>query len=181
VIDGNEGIVEAKVNRLHRGQGDRDFHDTNGPDPLLVRIATVEDVALMEQCRRSHHARPADERMTAYFSGLHHPHQALLPRLGYIALSGKAPVGYIAGHLTTRFGYTAELQYLFVSAPYRRRSIGRRLVQELARWFIEQRARRVCVCLDSESQAAAPFYTSLGAKPFRPHWYAWEDIALVSS
>ena len=151
------------------------------PDPLRVRIASVEDVPLMEECRRLHHAGPADERMTAYFSGLHHPHQALLPRIGYIVLSGEAPVGYIAGHLTTRFGYEGELQYLFVVQPYRRRGIGRRLVQELARWFVEQWATRVCVCVDADSQAAAPFYGSLGAKPFKPHWYAWEDIAVTTS
>ena len=150
------------------------------PVPLHVRSASVEDVLLMEECRRLHHASPADERMTAYFRGLHHPQQALLPRIGYIALSDKAPVGYSAGHLTTRFGYTGELQYLFVAQPYRRRGIGRRLVQELARWFIAQRAATVCVCVDSESEAAAPFYTSLGAKPFKPHWYAWEDIALAA-
>ena len=151
------------------------------PDPLQVRIASVEDVPLMEESRRLHQAGPADEPITPYFSGLHHPQQALLPRVGYIVLWGEAPVGYIAGHLTTRLGYAGELQYLFVALPYRRRGIGGRLVQELARSFIAQRATRVCVCVDSESQAAAPFYASLGAKPFKPHWYAWEGIALVAS
>ena len=40
--------------------------------------------------------------MAAYFNGQHHPQQALLPRVGYVALAGDAVIGYIAGNRTTR-------------------------------------------------------------------------------
>ena len=127
------------------------------PDFISVREASGSDVELMEQSRNLHGAGPADERMGAYFRGLHHPHKALLPRTGYIAMADNKPVGYTAGHLTTRFGYAGELQYLFVAPPYRRRGIGRRLVTSLANWFVAQGALRVCVCVDLESEPAAPF------------------------
>jgi GNAT superfamily N-acetyltransferase len=146
-------------------------------DLCSVREASVADVALMEQARSLHGVGQADERMADYFRGLHHPHKALLPRIGYLALADGKPVAYTAGHLTTRFGYEGELQYLFVAPPYRRRGIGRRLVSSLANWFVTHGALRVCVCVDLESEPAAPFYTSLGASPFRPSWYGWENIA----
>jgi GNAT superfamily N-acetyltransferase len=158
-------------------------NDSMAPSPDLIsfREASVSDVQLMEQSRSLHGSGRADERMSAYFRGLHYPQNALLPRTGYIAMADNKPVGYTAGHLTTRFGYTGELQYLFVALPYRRRGIGRRLVKSLASWFVAQDALRVCVCVDLESEPAAPFYASLGASPFRPSWYAWEDIAAVFS
>lgn len=152
----------------------------SNPDLISVREASVSDVELMEQSRTLHGAGRADERMAAYFRGLHHPQKALLPRTGYIAMADTKPVGYAAGHLTTRFGYAGELQYLFVALPYRRRGIGRWLVKSLASWFAAQGALRVCVCVDLESEPAAPFYVSLGASPFRPSWYAWENIAAMT-
>ena len=65
-----------------------------------------------------------DRRMAAYLNGDHHPQKALPPRVGYVAEAGGAVVGYIAGHLTTRNGCAAEVQYLFVSPDYRRNGIG---------------------------------------------------------
>ena len=38
-------------------------------------------------------AGPADTRMAAYFKGQHHPQQALLPRVGYVALADDGVVG----------------------------------------------------------------------------------------
>ena len=45
-----------------------------------------------------------------YLDGEHHPHQALPPRAGYVALKGEHIVAYIAGHQTTRHGCQGELQ-----------------------------------------------------------------------
>src|SRR5215831_2477631 len=75
------------------------------PDLISFREASVSDVELMEQSRSLHGSVRADERMAAYFRGLHHPEKALLPRTGYIAMADNKPVGYTAGHQTTRFGY----------------------------------------------------------------------------
>jgi GNAT superfamily N-acetyltransferase len=118
--------------------------------------------------------------MAAYFDGLHHPQRALPPRTGYVALCGGAVVGYIAGHLTTRYGCAGEVQYLFVAPEWRRRQIATELLRLLAGWFARNSAARVCVNVDPESPAAKPFYASLGAAPLsspRPYWYVWENIA----
>lgn len=134
----------------------------------------------MAQCRLTDPAAHlADPRMSAYFDGLHHPKEALLPRTGYVALIGDTMVGYIAGHRTRRYGYDGEVQYLFVAANYRRRGIASALLRLLAEWFQNQGIARVCVNVDIESPAALPFYTSHGASALTRHWWVWEDIGKV--
>src|SRR5262245_12687697 len=144
-------------------------------------IATSADVPAMARCRTGDpEAGVADPRMTAYFEGRHHPQQALMPRTGYIAFDGDTPVGYVAGHRSTRHGCAGEVQYLFVAPAYRRRGIATTLLQRLAGWFLEQGARKVCVNVAPDSPAAQPFYESVGASPIRKFWYAWDDIALIA-
>jgi hypothetical protein len=83
---------------------------------VQFRAATAADIAAMAQSRLTDPtAGPADPRMAAYFNGEHHPQQALLPRVGFVAVAADAVVGYVAGHLTTRCGYAGEVQYLFVA------------------------------------------------------------------
>ena len=117
--------------------------------------------------------------MSAYFDGKHHPHQALASRVGYVAVLDGEVVGYIAAHLTTRHRCEGEVQYLFVTPAHRRIGIATGLIQLVAEWFTTQGAAKVCVCVDADSPAAEPFYESLGAKPIRKFWMAWEDIAVV--
>ena len=86
---------------------------------------------------------PADNRMAAYLAGSHHPNQAKRPRSAYIAVSGEAVVGYIAGHLTRRFDCDAEVQYLFVAPAHRRHRVATALLRLLSMWFVEQGAEPV--------------------------------------
>jgi GNAT superfamily N-acetyltransferase len=145
---------------------------------ISYRIATSADVPAMAACRLTDsEAGPADPRMTAYFEGKHHPQQALLPRIGYVALARETVIGYIAGHLTTRHGCAAEVQYLFVAPEFRRRGVATALLRRLADWFGEAGALKACVCVDADSPAAKPFYESTGASPFRRLWYGWDDIS----
>lgn len=118
----------------------------------------------MASCRLSDSAAgPADGRMGAYFNGLHHPQQALPARIGYVAIMDQRVAGYIAGHLTTRHGCAGEVQYLFVEPAARRKAVATRLLRLLASWFVENDARRVCVCLDADSPSARPFYQAVHA------------------
>jgi GNAT superfamily N-acetyltransferase len=119
--------------------------------------------------------------MTAYFDGNHHPQQALPPRVGYLALAGDGVTGYIAGHLTTRHGCAAEVQYLFVAPECRRRGVATALLRLLTNWFGSAGVRKVCVCVDPHSPGAKPFYESTGASPFRQLWYRWDDISVLRS
>jgi len=147
---------------------------------IAFRLATSADVAAMAACRLTDPAAgQADSRMAAYFDGHHHPQQALLPRVGYVALAGDRVIGYIAGHLTTRHGCAGEVQYLFVAPEYRRQGLATALLRLLADWFSGTGAQKVCVCVDADSPAARPFYERAGASPLRPFWYAWPDISII--
>jgi GNAT superfamily N-acetyltransferase len=115
--------------------------------------------------------------MAAYFGGQHHPQRALLPRAGFVATLDDAVIGYIAGHLTERFGCQGELQYLYVAPAHRRSGVARNLFRRLAAWFNEQHAVRVCVNVDIDSPGARDFYLSMSATDLRPHWMEWRDIS----
>ena len=113
--------------------------------------------------------------MARYLAGEHHPQQALLPRVMWLAAIGDMPIGYAAGHLTRRYGCEGELQWIYVVRAHRRTRVASTLLRLLAGWFSERRARRVCVDIGSESARA--FYLSQGAVDLNAHWMVWNDIS----
>ena len=114
------------------------------------------------------------ERMERYLRGEHHPHLALGPRQMWVAWEGRNPVGYVSGHLTERYACDGELQKIYVVSRYRRQGVASRLARQLADWFAEQGARRICVNVGDEM--ARPFYVAAGAIALHPHWMVWEDM-----
>ena len=118
-----------------------------------------------------------EERMTAYFDGQLHPRQALPPRVTYVACEGEALIGYIAGHLTRRFGCDGELQWLCVIQERRRCAVASRLMPCLAAWCKQQNAARVCVNVARTNIAAIHFYAKHGAEPMKLGWMVWTDFA----
>ncbi len=143
----------------------------------MIRYARAEPSDVPSLVRMRGDEDPPDARMLAYLRGEHHPQHALAPRAMWMALDGESPVGYIAGHLTRRFGCDGELQYLYVHPPYRRRGVAAGLLASLAAWFVEQGARRVCV--DVGSDEGRSFYPSQGATDLAPHWMVWDDIGEI--
>ena len=134
----------------------------------------------MAACRLADPSAGAvDGRMAAYLDGVHHPHQALQPRVAYLAIQDHAVVGYIAGHLTRRYECEGELQYLHVSLPQRRSGVASELLRRLAVWFTRQGAFKVCVNVNLESPGALPFYRRHGARAINAHWLVWPDIRTV--
>ncbi|MGQ0539331.1 MAG: GNAT family N-acetyltransferase, partial [Gemmatimonadaceae bacterium] len=119
----------------------------------------------------------SEDRMRRYLAGEHHPQQALLPRVMWIAADGESPIGYIAGHLTRRYGCDGELQWIYVVAEHRRTQVASTLLRLLTEWFLEHGARRVCV--DVGDDAARPFYKRHGAVDLNKHWMVWNDISQV--
>jgi GNAT superfamily N-acetyltransferase len=117
--------------------------------------------------------------MAAYLEGRHHPQHALGPRAAYLATVDGAVAGYIAGHLTRRYGCVGEVQYLYVAPAHRRAGIASRLLRQLVQWFEAQEAVRICVDVNDDSPGARAFYVSQGARPLRPHWMVWPDISTV--
>jgi len=148
------------------------------PD-IQFREASSADAESMAQCHTSDPSNPvADPRIAGYLDGQHHPQQALPARVGYLAIIDHEIVGYITGHRTTRHGCEGEVQDLFVAPEYRRRGIATALLRMLAQWYREQNAVKVCVALaDDSPKEAKPFYESLGARPLKRYWHAWEDIS----
>jgi GNAT superfamily N-acetyltransferase len=87
----------------------------------------------------------SQERMTLYFDGLHNPQRALPPRVIFLAEEGDSLLGYIAGHLTRRFDFDGELEWLYVNPARRRTGVASGLMPCLAAWFKQQKAARICV------------------------------------
>jgi GNAT superfamily N-acetyltransferase len=145
---------------------------------IRYRKAELADVPGVAGLPREGEAGGAsEERMRRYLAGEHHPQQALLPRVMWIALDDGSPIGYTAGHLTRRFGCDGELQWIYVVAEHRRSRIASHLLRLLATWFVEQGARRVCV--DVGDDGARPFYHRSGAVELNRHWMVWDDIVCV--
>jgi GNAT superfamily N-acetyltransferase len=142
------------------------------------RIAELTDVPRLIGLPRKGEAG-GDHRMLEYLRGEHHPQQALAPRRMWLASEGETPIGYIAGHLTRRFGCDGELQWIYVVAERRRSGVASRLLGLLADWFIEQNARRICV--DVGDDEARHFYRHHGATELNNHWMVWEDFGIAKA
>lgn len=147
-------------------------------EEVLYRPATLRDVSAMAQLRFQHwsHAPDWDYRIACYLSGELHPRQALLPRVAIVAEQDDQIVGFIAGHLTRRYHCQGELQWINVAESQRRHGIATGLLRELAEWFREYDAHRICVDTQPRDTAARAFYAHLGAEPLNTHWMIWKDI-----
>jgi ribosomal protein S18 acetylase RimI-like enzyme len=118
-------------------------------------------------------------RITRYLAREHNPHEALLPRVIYVAVAGNAPAGFIAGHLTRRYACDGELQWIHVISEHRGTGVASGLLRMLAAWFAEQKAARICVDVDPDNARARRFYTRHGAVTLNKHWLVWSDINVV--
>jgi GNAT superfamily N-acetyltransferase len=120
-------------------------------------------------------------RIRGYTSGAINPGQALAPRVIYVAVEDTRIVGFIAGHLSTRFGCDGELEWLNVIPEKRRSGVAGDLLRVLANWFADHNARRICVDADPENPGARSFYRKHGAQVLNPHWLVWPDITELAS
>jgi GNAT superfamily N-acetyltransferase len=149
------------------------------PTPIQYRQAQRADIPRMAAIWgiEKGEGGTSEERMMAYFDGQLHPQHALAPRVIYVAQEGDALLGYIAGHLTRRFGCDGELEWLFVVPERRRSGVASSLMPYLAAWFKQQSAARVCVNVARFNTAAHSFYARHGAAPMNQHWLVWSDFA----
>jgi len=150
---------------------------------LQYRQAVPSDIPAMAQIRACEWGTLEywTGRIGGYLSGTHHPRQALVPRVAYVALEGKTLVAFVAGHLTRRFQCDGELEWIHVVAEHRRSGIASDLLRLLAEWFIAQKAPRVCVDVDPTNLAARRFYIRHGAIDLNAHWLMWNDISVVGA
>ncbi|MFZ0643173.1 MAG: GNAT family N-acetyltransferase [Candidatus Acidiferrales bacterium] len=150
---------------------------------MRYRIARQSDVPAMARLRAAN--PPSEEawklRIASYLAKEHHPRHALPPRICYVALAGDELAGYIAGHLTRRYHCDGELQWINVIPEQRGTGVAAELLRKLAKWFIKQKARRICVDVDPANTPARRFYTKHGAQTLNPHWLVWPEIKVALS
>ncbi|WP_295793661.1 GNAT family N-acetyltransferase [Mucilaginibacter sp.] len=113
-------------------------------------------------------------RWNTYFNG-QSPASAKQQRVVYKAIIDGKIVGYIAGHLTTRYEKDAEIQSFYILKEYQRKGIGAKLLTEFLGWLQTQRATSLCVGIDSTNPYQA-FYLKQDAGYLNPHWMFWDDI-----
>lgn len=144
------------------------------------REATQQDIPALAQMRAIERGTQEfwTTRISGYMKAEHHPQQALLQRIIYIAADNETIVGFIAGHLTQRFECDGELQWINVSPEYRRNGVASALLKLLVRWFIEKNALHICANADADNPSSQ-FYRSHGAKEMNKHWLVWKNINVV--
>ncbi len=150
---------------------------------MLYRPSQADDVPAMARIR----AREWGDfeywvtRISGYLEGEIHPQRALPSRACYVAVEQSSVVGFVAGHLTRRYGCEGELEWINVSPERRGAGIAAELLRLLAGWFVEHKALRVCVDVEPSNAVARAFYTRHGAETLNPHWLVWNDISKVTA
>jgi len=90
-------------------------------------------------------------RWDGYVRRVSHPQCALAPRILFAAFADRRMVGYIAGHFSQRYDTEGELESIYLLKEYQGRRIGTTLLERLARWFVENDRRSVCVGIDPKN------------------------------
>ena len=145
---------------------------------IHLREATKDDIPFLAKILSDWQTEEYwNRRVSGYFNRELHPQKALLPRIIYVATSSEVVVGFIAGHLTERFGCQGELQWINVVPKYRGKGVALALLRYLAQWFVAQRALNVCV--DVGGEGGRSFYIKSGAESLNEHWMVWKDISTL--
>jgi GNAT superfamily N-acetyltransferase len=117
------------------------------------------------------------ERWRTYLSGVS-PETSRPERIVLKAVGDGETVGYLAGHLTTRFGLDAEIQSFYVLRERQRRGIGTALLARFVSWLRAHGAATLCVGIAPENPYQA-FYLKHGGAHLNPHWIAWTDLGAL--
>ena len=151
---------------------------------IKYRMATGSDIPGMACLRAEQWGAGTEdfwaERISGYIRGDVNPQQSLATRIIYVATKDEAVVGFIAGHLTRRFACDGELQWINVGLEYRGLGISSKLLQQLAAWFISQKAFYICVDCAPDNTIGQKFYKRHGAENLNEHWLIWKDISALS-
>ena len=118
-----------------------------------------------------------NRRVFGYYHQELHPQKALFARVIYVAIASDSIVGFIAGHLTERFGCDGELQWINVVPEFRGVGVATELLHLLAAWFANQNA--LFICVDPGNEQSRKFYRRRGAENLNEHWLAWKDITVL--
>ena len=145
---------------------------------IKYRRALPTDVPAMASIRAKEWGTEESwiHRISGYMQGRIHPGNALPLRVIFAATEGDEVVGFIAGHITTRFNCDGELEWINVLPNNRGKGIASGLLYLLAAWFVENKALKICVDPDDD---ARKFYSAHGATNLNQHWMVWNDISVL--
>jgi ribosomal protein S18 acetylase RimI-like enzyme len=148
---------------------------------VFYRQAEIADVSGMARIRALGWGEPEywQNRLVNYLFGEQNPREALSPRIAYVAAEENAVAGFIAGHLTRRYSFDGELQWISVLPERRGSGVASELLRLLATWFADQGALKICVDVEPSNTAARAFYLRHGAEKLNPHWLVWNDTSAV--
>jgi ribosomal protein S18 acetylase RimI-like enzyme len=113
-------------------------------------------------------------RWSTYFKG-QSPQTSKPDRLILKAVINNKIVGYLAGHLTTRYNLDAEIQSFYILKQQQRLGLGKKLLTEFAKWLVSKNVASLCVGIASTNKYKA-FYIKNGGQYLNDHWIYWTDI-----
>ena len=113
-------------------------------------------------------------RWNTYFNG-QSPASAKHERVVFKAVIDDDIIGYIAGHLTSRYEQDAEIQSFYIFKQQQRKGVGSKLLESFLNWLITQNAKSLCVGIAPENPYQA-FYLKYGGQYLNPHWICWDDV-----
>ncbi len=114
-------------------------------------------------------------RWITWFGG-ESPQTSKPGRVVYKAVIDDKIVGYIAGHLTTRYNMDAEIQSFYILKGHQRNGIGKQLLNSFINWMKQQGAKSLCVGFDPANPYKS-FYLKQGGKYLNEHWIIWDDVS----
>lgn len=157
---------------------------------MQILVATVADIdeltsVEIESKRQSLHVidelsvNPAIRRYRweTYFGGLA-PASAKPERIVFKAVVDGKIIGYVAGHLTTRYDKDAEIQNFYLLKQYQRQGIGTELLRHFLTWLHQYPVKSLCVGID-DGNPYQRFYYKHGGAYLNDHWIHWEDIDTI--
>ena len=144
--------------------------------PELTRVEIESKIHSIPECIEAFEIDPNSRasRWRTYFDG-QSPQTSKPQRVVFKAIYQDSIVGYLAGHLTTRYNMDAEIQSFYVLKMHQRNGIGSYLLSEFAGWVIANECKSLCVGIAANNKYQA-FYLKHGGKHLNEHWIYWNDV-----
>jgi ribosomal protein S18 acetylase RimI-like enzyme len=130
---------------------------------ILIRSIVIADIKMLLPLVRMYWSfekisdfedEPVSKQLTYLFSN---PHLGM----GWMALAEEVPVGYfLAVYVFSleHLGLTAEIDEFFILPQYRKKGIGKKLLENAETEFIRIGCRNVSLQIDKQNDAARAFY-----------------------
>ncbi|HEX4022442.1 MAG TPA: GNAT family N-acetyltransferase [Acidobacteriaceae bacterium] len=134
------------------------------PDDTSIRIATLEDVDGIVSVQAS--APEAAQWSRAVYADM--MTARMPPGIGYrrvifVAMHTTAILGFaVVGTLQLTEATECELENMAVAPAWRRRGLGRRLVEKAIHWCVEQKTSQVLLEVRASNIAAMELYEGMG-------------------